>query len=67
MAKIFISYRRDDSEYQTDRLHRELKQHVENPREDIFIDVDNIPYGVDFVEHLESKVSQCEMLLAVIG
>ena len=67
MAKIFISYRRDDSEYQTDRLHRELKQYVQNPREDIFIDVDNIPFGVDFVEHLQSKVSQCEMLLAVIG
>lgn len=67
MAKIFISYRRDDSEYQTDRLHRELKQYVQNPREDIFIDVDNIPFGVDFVEHLQGKVSQCEMLLAVIG
>jgi hypothetical protein len=67
VAKIFISYRRDDSEYQTDRLHRELKRYVENPKEDIFIDVDNIPYGVDFVEHLQRKVSQCEILLAVIG
>lgn len=67
MAKIFISYRRADSEYQTDRLHRELKQYVDNPSENIFIDVDNIPYGVDFVEHLEGKVAQCEVLLAVIG
>ena len=67
MAKIFISYRRDDSEYQTDRLHRELKQYVQNPKEDIFIDVDNIPFGVDFVSHLDGIVSQCEALLALIG
>jgi formylglycine-generating enzyme required for sulfatase activity len=67
MAKIFISYRRDDSQYQADKLHAALKPHVANPRTDIFIDVDNIPLGVDFATHLEGKVGECEVLLALIG
>lgn len=67
MAKIFISYRREDSQYQADKLHSVLKTYVNDPRHDIFIDIDNIPFGVDFVEHLENKVAECEVLLAVIG
>lgn len=67
MPKIFISYRRDDSQYQADRLHLALKKHVSNPRRDIFIDIDNIPVGVDFVAHLDAKVAECDVLLALIG
>ncbi len=67
MAKIFISYRREDSQHAVDRLHAGLKPHVADPDRDIFIDVDNIPLGVDFVVHLDSKVGECEILLAVIG
>lgn len=67
MPKIFISYRREDSQYQADRLYEALKQYVIDPKRDIFIDVDNIPVGVDFVDHLESQVAQCDILLAIIG
>jgi hypothetical protein len=67
MPKIFISYRREDSQYQADRLHAALKRVVGDPEQDIFIDVDNIPLGVDFVDHLDSKIAQCDVLLAVIG
>ncbi|WP_291201641.1 SUMF1/EgtB/PvdO family nonheme iron enzyme [Hyphomonas sp.] len=67
MAKIFISYRREDAQYQADHLHRLMQPWVANPREDIFIDVDNIPLGVDFEQHLKGKVAQCDILLAVIG
>lgn len=67
MAKIFISYRRSDSQHAVDRLYRGLEKHVSDPRRDIFMDVDNIPLGVDFVEHLSGKVGECEILLAVIG
>ncbi len=66
MAKIFISYRRDTSQYKADALYDAIKPYVEDFKTDIFIDVDNIPYGVDFVEHLENRVSQCDILLAVI-
>jgi TPR repeat protein len=67
MPKIFISYRREDAQWPVDRIHAALKPHVPNPQADIFVDVDNIPAGVDFVAHLDSKVAQCDVLLAVIG
>lgn len=67
MPKIFISYRREDSQWPVDRIHQALKPHVGDPKADIFVDVDNIPVGVDWVAYLDSKVAQCDVLLAVIG
>ena len=67
MAKIFISYRRSDCQHQADRLHTVLGHYVNDPKTDIFIDIDNIPFGVDFVDYLEAKVSQCEVLFALIA
>lgn len=66
MPKIFISYRRGDTQYQADRLHGLLKDVVDAP-EDIFIDVDSIPIGVDFVQYLDEQVARCDVLLALIG
>src|SRR5579871_2253926 len=67
MPKIFISYRREDSKHAVGRLHAALKRHVANPKRDIFIDIDNIPKGVDFLDHLDRQVAQCDVMLAVIG
>lgn len=67
MTKIFICYRRDDAKYQADRLHKALKKYVGDPDADIFIDIDHIPLGVDFVDFLDKKVSECGALIAVIG
>src|SRR5215813_11541854 len=33
----------------------------------LFMDVDNIPAGVDFAEYLQSQVSACDVFLAIIG
>ena len=65
MSKIFISYRRDDSADVTGRICDRLTQQF--GREAIFMDVDSIPYGVDFRIHLDEQVAQCEVVLAVIG
>ena len=67
MAKIFISYRREDSQHQADRLYTALKPHVSDPLNDIFIDIDNIPFGVNFIDYLNGKVEECDALLALIG
>ncbi len=67
MAKIFISYRREDSDYRADRLAEAIRPHLKDPDRDLFIDIDSIPLGVDFVEYLESRVAQCDVLLALIG
>lgn len=67
MAKVFISYRRADSQHAVDRLYAGLSRLMVEPKRDIFMDVDNIPLGVDFEDHLSSKVAECETLLCVIG
>jgi uracil-DNA glycosylase family 4 len=65
MSRIFISYRRLDSEGYVGRLYDHLVQHFE--RGDVFMDVDNIKPGVDFVQTLENAVAACDVFIAVIG
>jgi CheY-like chemotaxis protein len=65
MPKIFISYRREDSEHITGRLYDRLEQRF--GRDNVFMDVETIPLGVDFREHLDRAVGRCDTLLAVIG
>jgi ATP-dependent Clp protease ATP-binding subunit ClpB len=63
--KIFISYRRDDSAGHAGRVHDRLE--AEFGRDLLFMDVDSIPLGADFVKILREAVSRCDVLLAVIG
>jgi hypothetical protein len=37
------------------------------PRENVFMDIDTIPLGVNFVKVLEGWVEQCEVLLVLMG
>ncbi len=67
MAKIFISYRRDDAQWQAKAIHEKLSRHVENPREDIFYDLDSMTVGLNFKEQIELTVAKCDMLIALIG
>ena len=64
-GKIFINYRRDDLGGTAGRLHDRLAQTF--GRKNLFMDVDNIPAGVDFVEYLPSQVAACDVFLAIIG
>ena len=64
-ANIFISYRRTDSPNITGRIYDRLRQ--EYGKEAVFKDVDSIPLGVDFREHIDKMVGECNVLLAVIG
>jgi hypothetical protein len=65
MSRIFISYRRKDSAGYAGRLYDRLQDHFGEDL--IFMDVDNIPPGEDFVEVLENAVSSCSAVVAVIG
>jgi hypothetical protein len=64
-SKIFISYRRDDAAPWAGRIHERLSRHF--GRHELFMDVDNIPPGFDFVKILDQQVGQCDVLLAIIG
>jgi hypothetical protein len=62
--KVFISYRRDDSAGHTGRLYDRLRTEF---GQDLFMDVDTIPLGTNFVKVLGEAVGSCNVLLAVIG
>jgi len=64
-AKIFISYRRDDSAGHAGRVHDRLA-HEFGP-DLLFMDVDSIPIGSDFIKVLREEVGKCDALFAVIG
>lgn len=65
MARIFISYRRDDSAAHAGRLYDRLEYHFGQGQ--VFMDVDAIKPGLDFVEVVQEAVSVCDGLVAVIG
>ena len=65
MAQIFISYRRSETGYVATMLANELTDAF--GEHSVFMDVDNIPLGVDFRDHIGSAVSECQVLLALIG
>jgi hypothetical protein len=64
-GSVFISYRRDDSEDITGRIHDHLERLID--RESLFRDVDNIPPGVRFDTHLDDALQNCGLVLAIIG
>ena len=47
------------------RLHDRLAQTF--GRDNLFMDVDHIPVGTDFVAHLNNQVTACDVFLVVIG
>jgi hypothetical protein len=65
MAKVFISYRREDSAGVAGRIFDRLRAHFGD--DSIFMDIDSIPFGEDFREHIDAAVGQCDVVLAVIG
>jgi formylglycine-generating enzyme required for sulfatase activity len=64
-GKIFINYRRGDDPGFAQALLGRLEQAF--PSEQLFMDVDNIEPGLDFVRVLEEQVAQCDVLITVIG
>jgi hypothetical protein len=64
-AKIFINYRRDDSAGHAGRVQDRLKS--EFAHDLLFLDVDAIPLGVNFVKEIQKAIADCGVLLALIG
>ena len=65
MPKIFISYRRNDSASNAGRIYDHLINHFGQGQ--VFMDVDTIRPGLNFVEVVEQAVGVCDGLVAVIG
>jgi hypothetical protein len=65
MPKIMISYRRLDSDAIAGRIRDRLTNHY--GEEAIFMDIDSIPLGIDFRQHVQNALSQSDLVIAVVG
>ena len=63
--RVFLSYRREDSAAYAGRIEDRLRRTL--GRNQLFMDVDNIPLGVNFAKVLQDEIAKCEVLLVVIG
>jgi len=64
-VKLFINYRREDSAPYAGRLYDRLTAHF--GADQVFIDIDQIEPGEDFVEVINRKVGACEIAVVSIG
>ena len=65
MPKILISYRRSDSAAMAGRLCDRLIAHY--GAESVFLDIDSIPFAIDFRDHVRDTLQQSDVVLAVVG
>ncbi len=63
--KIFLSYRRDDSSGHVGRLHDALASAL--GRDTVFMDIDSIAPGADFVQVLDYSLQAAAVVIVVIG
>src|SRR5690349_7684265 len=65
MPKIFVSYRRMDSQERAHRIADWLV--LKYGEKNIFIDVDTLSGGVDYVADIERALEASDVLLVIIG
>ena len=65
MPGVFISYRRQDSEWPARGLCDCLCEHFGEDR--VFMDVDGIEPGEDFVDVLDDALAECDAMIALVG
>ncbi|MCO4772114.1 MAG: toll/interleukin-1 receptor domain-containing protein [Deltaproteobacteria bacterium] len=64
-AGVFLSYRRSDAVAYAGRLHDSLREHFEDER--IFMDLDDIGTGEDFVHALDAALESVKAMVVLIG
>ena len=65
MPTIILSYRRDDTGAIAGRIFDRLVGHY--GADQVFMDIDSIPFGLDFREHIQETLKRCDVLLAIVG
>ncbi len=63
MTKIFISYRREDTQTIVGRIHDHLKPHFT----EVFVDYESIGAGAEFPKVIERKLTESDIALVIIG
>lgn len=65
MPRIAISYRRSDSAPMAGRIFDRLSARY--GEDSVFMDIDDIPFGIDFRDHIQEVLLRTDVLIAVIG
>lgn len=65
MFEIFISYRREDSQDATGRIHDRLEMYF-GP-DAVFRDIESVRSGAHFPNRLDEAIKSCKIVLAIIG
>jgi hypothetical protein len=65
MAKIFLSYRRDDAAGHVGRLFDRLRDTFNEA--EVFYDTSGIAPGTRWLDEIDKQLRDCEVLLAIIG
>jgi len=65
LGRVFISYRAGTDSAAADALEAALGARIGPDR--IVRDIDEVPPGVDYAQHIDANIRQCSVLLAVIG
>ncbi len=64
-SNVFVSYRREESAHVAGRIYDHLERELGEGK--IFFDVEGIPLGGDFREHIRRAILKSEALILVIG
>jgi hypothetical protein len=62
---IFLCYRRDDTPGEAGRLYDRLIDAFGHDR--VFMDIDSVPLGIDFVQHVTEQIAGCRAVIVMIG
>ena len=65
MPKIVISYRRSDTAAMAGRIFDQLTMHYGDDA--VFMDIANIPFGIDYRSHFRQMLERTDVLIALIG
>jgi TIR domain len=63
--RIFISYRRTDCQAQANGVYDGLGHRLKDAS--LFMDIDSIPPGVDFEDHIRDEIKRSDVVLVMIG
>ena len=65
MSGIAISYRRSDSSAIAGRIFDRLA--LRYGKQSVFMDIENIPFGIDFRTHINDVLQKADLLIVLIG
>jgi len=67
MSLIFISYRRKDSSGHAGRIHDHLRSALKVDERDVYLDVESMAPGSNWLQEVQENLSRCAVLLVLIG